>query len=197
MLFKWFSNQGIWEGLEFSKWNEYSCGMISVHIWRQYRRKHSTIIFCSVAQSCPTFCDPMHTSFLCPSPTPGACSNSMSIESVMPSNHLILCRPLFLLPSIFPSIRVISNESVLHIRWPKYWSSASASVLPMNIQDWFPLGLTGLIFLQSKGLSRVFNNTVQKHQFFSTQHSLWSNSYIHTWLLEKPELWLDGHLLEK
>ena len=91
----------------------------------------------------------------------------MSIESVMPSNHLILCRPLLLLPSIFPSIRVISNESVLPIRWPKYWSSASASVLPMNIQDWFPLGLTGLISLQSKGLSRVFSNTtVQKHQFF-------------------------------
>ena len=65
--------------------------------------------------------------------------------------------------------------------------SASASVLPMNIQDWFPLGLTGLISLQSKGLSRVFSNTtVQKHQFFSTQLSLWSNSHIHTWLLEKP-----------
>ena len=65
--------------------------------------------------------------------------------------------------------------------------SASASVLPMNIQDWFPLGLTGFLFLLSKGLSRVFSNTtVQKHQFFSTQPSLWSNSHIHTWLLEKP-----------
>ena len=64
---------------------------------------------------------------------------------------------------------------------------ASASVLPMNIQGWFPLGLTGLIFLLSKGLSRVFfNTTVQKHQFFSAQPSLWSNSHIHTWLLEKP-----------
>ena len=65
--------------------------------------------------------------------------------------------------------------------------SASASVLPMNIQDWSPLGWTGLISLQSKGLSRVFSNTtVQKHQFFSAQLSLWSNSHIHTWLLEKP-----------
>ena len=76
--------------------------------------------------------------------------------------------------------------------------SASASVLPMNIQDCFPLGLTGLIFLLSKGLSRVFSNTtVQKHQFLSAQPSLWSNSHIHTWLLEKPYLWLDGPLSAK
>ena len=73
-----------------------------------------------------------------------------------------------------------------------------AKVLPMNIQGWFPLGLTGLISLQSKGLSRVFSNTiVQKYQFFSTQLSLWSNSHIHTWLLEKPKLWLDGPLSAK
>ena len=81
----------------------------------------------------------------------------MSIESVMTSNHLILCRPLLLQPLTFPSIRVFSNESVLLIRWSKYKVSASASVLPMNIQDWFPLGLTGWISLQSKGLSRVFS----------------------------------------
>ena len=80
-----------------------------------------------------------------------------SIESVMPSSHLILCRPLLLLPSIFPSIRVCSNESVLHIRWQS--TGASASVLPMNIQDWFPLGWTGWISLHSKGLSKVFSNT--------------------------------------
>ena len=72
----------------------------------------------------------------------------MSIESVMPSNHLILCHPLLLLPSIFPSIRIFSSESVLHIRWPKYWSFSLESILPMHIQDWFPLGLTGLISLQ-------------------------------------------------
>ena len=111
----------------------------------------------------------------------------MSIESVMPSNHLILCHLLLLLPSIFPSIRGFFSESVLHIRWPKFATSASASVLPMNIQGWFPLGLTGLIPLQSNGFSRVFSNTrVQKHQFFSAQLSLWSKSHIHTWLLEKP-----------
>ena len=96
----------------------------------------------------------------------------MSIESVMPSNHIILCHLLLLLHLIFPSIRVFSNESVLHIRRPNR-VSPSASVLPMNIQDWFPLGWTGWISLQSKGLSRVFSNTtVQKHQFFGTQLSL-------------------------
>ena len=103
----------------------------------------------------------------------------MSIESVMPSNHLILCCPLLLSPSIFHSIRVFSNESPLRIRWPKYCVSASTSVFSMNIQAWFPLGLTGWISLLSKGLSRVFSNTtVQKHQFFSTQLSLWSISHI-------------------
>ena len=82
----------------------------------------------------------------------------MSIELVMPSKHLILCHPLLLLPSIFPSIRVFLNESILHIRWPNYWSFSFRSVFPMTIQDWFPLGWTGLISLQSKGLSRVFSN---------------------------------------
>ena len=139
-----------------------------------------------------------HARLPCPSSTPRVYSNSTSIESVMPSNYLILCRPLLLPPSIFPGIRVFSNESVLHIRWPKYLVSASESLFPMNIQDWFSLEWTGWISLQSKGLSRVFSNTtVQKHQFFGTQLSLESNSHIHTWLLEKPQLWLDGPLLAK
>ena len=165
----------------------------------------------------------------------------------MPSNHLIPRCPLLLLPSIFPSIRVFSNESALHIRWPKYWSfsfsinpsneysglisfridwfdllavqgtlknllqhpnndknfqsygvSASASILPMNTQDWCPLEWTAWISLQFKGLSRVFSNTtLQKHQFFSAQLSSQSNSHIHTWPLEKPQPWLDGPLLAK
>ena len=97
----------------------------------------------------------------------------MSIEAVMPSNHLILCHPLLLPPSIFPSIRVFSNESVLHIRWPKYWSF-NFNISPSNEysglisfrMDWW-------VSLQSKGLSRVFSNTtVQKHQFFHAQFSL-------------------------
>ena len=111
----------------------------------------------------------------------GSLLKLMSIESVMPSNHLILCCPLLLLPSVFPSIRVFSSESVLHIRWPKYWSFSLASILPINIQGWLPLGWTGWSSLQFKGLSRVFSSTtVQKHQFFSAQSFLWSNSQICT-----------------
>ena len=95
----------------------------------------------------------------------------MSIESVMPSNHFILCRPL-LLRSIFPSIRVFSKKSVIHIRWPNYWIFSFSLSSSVNIQDWFPLGLTGWISLQSKGLSKVFSSTtVQSYQFFSTQPS--------------------------
>ena len=90
----------------------------------------------------------------------------------MPSSHFIPFCPLLLLPPIPPSIRVFSNESALHMRWPNIGVSTSASVLPMNTQDWSPLGWTGWISLQSKGLSRVFSNTaVQKHQFFGTQLS--------------------------
>ena len=111
----------------------------------------------------------------------------------MPSNCLIVCYLLLLLLSVFPSIRVFSNESVLCIRWPEFWSF-SFSIRPSSeYSGLISLGWTGWISLQSKGLSRVFSNTtVQKHQFFSTRLSLWSNSHIHTWLLEKPELWLDG-----
>ena len=91
-------------------------------------------------------------------------------ELVMPSNHLILCHPLLFLTSIFPSIKVFSNELGFHSRWPSIGTSVSATFLPMNIQDWFPLGLTCLISLLSKRLSRFFSNTtVQKHWFFSHQ----------------------------
>ena len=110
-----------------------------------------------------------------------------SIESVMLSSHLIFCCPLLLLPPIPPSIRVLSNESALRMRWPKYWSF-SFSISPFNEHPGLtPLGWTGWIALQSKGLPRVFSNTtVQKHQFFGSQLSSQSNSHIHTWPLEKP-----------
>ena len=124
----------------------------------------------------------------------------MSIESVMPSNHLILCCPLLLLSPIPPSIKVFSNKSTLRMRWGGQSTgvSASVSVLPRYIQDWFPLEMTGWISLQSKELSRVFSNTtVQKHQFFSAQLSSQSSSHNHTWPLEKPWPSLDGPLLAK
>ena len=91
----------------------------------------------------------------------------MSIELVMPSNHLIFCCPLLLLPSIFPSIRVFSNELILHMRWPKY-ISFSSSVLPMNIQDRFPLGLTGLISLLFKGFFHNLKASILQYSTFYT-----------------------------
>ena len=111
----------------------------------------------------------------------------MSIELVMPSNHLILCPPLLLLPSIFPASGSFPMSQLFASCGQSIGVSVPTSVLPMNTQDWSPLGWTGWISLQSKGLSRVFSNTTgQKHQFFSAQLSSQSNSHIHTWPLEKP-----------
>ena len=142
---------------------------------------------CSVVKSCPTLCDPMDYSipdfpvfhYL------SVCSNSCPLSlwchptissSVAPFSSCLQSFPesgSFSMSWLFAS----SGQSI----------GALASVLLMNIKDWFPLGLTGLISLQSKGLSRVFSSvTIQKHQFFGTQPSLWSNSHIRTWLLEKP-----------
>ena len=131
--------------------------------------------FSSIAQSCLTLCDSLT----------GACQSSlsitnlwslfklMSIELVMPSNCFILYHPLLLPPSIFPSIRVFSNESVPCIRWPKYWSFSFSTSPSNECLGLIPLGLTGLMSLQSKGLSRVFSNTtLQKHQLLGAQLSL-------------------------
>ena len=128
----------------------------------------------SVTQSCLTLYDPMDC--ITPASLPITNNQSLlkliSIESVMPCNHLILCRPLFLLPSIFQSIRVFSNESVLRIRYPKYWSF-SVSISPSNEHSGLISFRTAWASLLSKEFSRVLSNTtVQKHQFFSTQFSL-------------------------
>ena len=125
------------------------------------------------------------TRFPCPSPSPRACSNSCPLSRWFPPpSTLVFCHPLFLLPSVFP----VSG----HVLMIRHFTSggqsirASASVLLMNIQDWFPLGWTGFISLQPGGLSRVFSNTtVHKHHFFGTQPSFWSNSHIHTWHTRK------------
>ena len=110
----------------------------------------------------------------------------ISIESVMPSNHIIHRHPLLLLPSVFPRIK-FPTSMLFQSGGQSIETSASASVLPMNIHGWFPLELTGLISLLSNGVSRAFSSTtVQKHQFFSVHPSLWFNSHIHTWLLVKP-----------
>ena len=110
----------------------------------------------------------------------------MSIESVMPSNHLLFYRPLFLLPQSFPASGSFPVNQLFASGGQSIGAWASASVLPINIQDWIPLGLSTLISLQFKGLSDFSNTTVPKYQYFSTQSSLWSNSHICIWLLEKP-----------
>ena len=140
-----------------------------------------------VTQLCLILCDSVdcsNASLPCPSPSPRACSNSRPVSrwwnptissSVVPFSS---CPQSFPASGSFPMIWLftLGGQNI----------GTSASVLPMNIQGWFPLGLTGWISLQSKGLSRVFSSpTIQKHQFFGSQPSLWSNSHIHTWLLEK------------
>ena len=121
----------------------------------------------------------------------------MSIKSVMPSSHLILCRSLFHLQS-FLSSGSFQISQFFTSGGKSIGVSASASVLPMNIQDWFPLGWTDWISLQSKGFSKILSNTtIQKYHFFTTQLYLYANSNIHTGLLEKQQLWLDGSSLAK
>ena len=146
-------------------------------VWEFYQ-------FSSVAQSCPTLCNPMDCSM------PGLPVHHPLLElaqthvhrdgdAIQPSLPLSFSSPPA--SGSFPMIKFFASGG------QSIGVSASASVLPVNIQDWFPLGWTGWISLLSKGLSRVFSNTtVQKHQFFGTQLSLQSNSHIHTWLLEKP-----------
>ena len=141
-------------------------------------------------KSCWTLCDPhglQHARLPCTSLSPGVYSDSCPLSrwchpttssSVVPFSS---CLPSFPAPESFPMSQLFASHGQI------IEASASALVLPMNSQDRFPLGLTVLIFLQSKGLSRVFSSTtIQKHQFFGTQPSLWSNSHVHTWLLEKP-----------
>ena len=147
-----------------------------------------SIQFSSVTQSCPTLCDPMDFS------TPGFPVHHQLLDLAQTcvqwvGDAIQLSHPLM---SSSPLAFNLSQHqglflwSVLLIRWPEYWSF-SFSISPSNEYSGFPLGFTGFISFQSKGLSRVFSNTpIRKHQFFSPQLSLWSNSHIHTWLLEKP-----------
>ena len=123
----------------------------------------------------------------CPSPTPGACSNLHKSSQWYPPVISSSVVPFSSCLQSFAASGSLPLSRLFELDGQSTEASASASVLPMNIQDWFPLGLTGWISFQSNGLSRVFSNTtVQKHRFFSVQLSLWSNSHIHTWLVEKP-----------
>ena len=158
-----------------------------IYTYGVYTYKISSVQFSSVTQSCPTLSDPMGCS------TPGFPVLHQLPEltqthvhqvgdAIQPSHPLVSPSP--------PAFNLSQHQGLFKPLAPGGQStgdSVSASVILMNIQDWFPLGWTGLIPLQFKGLSRVLSNTmVQKHQFFGAQLSLWSNSHIHTWLLEKP-----------
>ena len=144
-----------------------------------------------VPQSRPTLCDPMDCS------TPGFPVHHQLSELTQthvlwvgdaPSNHLIVCHPLHLFPSIFPSIRVFSSESVLHIRWPKYWSFSISTFIEYLGLISFRIDWLDLLAVQ-RTLKSPPTPQSKSHQSFGAQLSLWSNSHIHTWLLEKP--WLD------
>ena len=144
----------------------FSCLVMSDSLWPQ-GPQHSRLPYSSIS---PRVC-----SDLCP-----LCwwCHPTILSSVSPFSSC---------PQSFPALGAFPMSFTFHIREPKYWSLASASVLPVNIQGWFPLGLMGLSSLLSKRLSRDFSSVkIQKHQFFNPQPSLWSDSHIHTWLLEKP-----------
>ena len=138
---------------------------------------------------------PQHARPPCPSPTPKVYLNSSPLSQWY---HLTIPSSVIPFSSCFQSFPASGSFQMSQLfasGGQCIGVSASTLVLPMNIQDWSPLGWTGWISLQSKGLSRIFsNNTVQKHQFFGPQLSLWCNSHIHTWLLEKQKLWLDRPL---
>ena len=134
----------------------------------------------------------------CPSPTSRVYSDSCPLSQWCHPTISSSVIPFSSRLQAFPALGSFPMSQFLVSGDPNIGVSASASVLPMNIQDWFPLGWTSWISLLSKGLLRIFSNTtVQKHQFFRAQLFLYSNSHIHTWLLEKPQLWLDGPLLAK
>ena len=148
-------------------------------------------LFCSLIKLCLILCEPkefnlQQTRFPCPSPTSRVYSNSCPLSRWCHATISSSVTPFSSCPQSFPASGSFPMSQLFTLGGQSIGISASASVLPMNIQGWFPLGLTGWISLLSKGLSRVFSNTtIQKHQSFSAQPSLWSRSHIHTWLLDK------------
>ena len=152
--------------------------------------RNSRVFFVLVVSNCLWCYGLQHARLPCPSLSPGVSLNTYLLSgwcySTISSSVTAFssCLQYFSASVSFPVSQLFTSGG------QNIGASAPVSVLPMHIQDWFPLGLTGLVSLPSKGLSRVFSNTtVQKHQFFSIRPSLWPNSHIHTWLLEKPQLW--------
>ena len=181
---------GFWTAHTDSIQKQYSQFWQSFWNWSSVVWPASSWLFCfccSVPKSCPTLCDPMICS------TPGLPVSHRLLEFAQVHVHWVddaipssTVRFSFCLQS-FPVSRSLPMSRLFASGGQSIGTLGSASVLPMSIYGWFPLGLTGLISLQSKGLYRVFSSTiVWKHQFFGTQSSLWSNSRIHVWLLERP-----------
>ena len=156
-------------------------------LWKFDFLMHSELLFSHSVVSVSLWPQELqHTRLLCPLTTPGVCSNSCLLSqwcfpAISSSVIPFYCLQSFPASGSFPMSQFFTSGG------QSIGASTSASVLPMIIQDWFPLGLTGWISLQSKGLSRVLSNsTVQKHQFFGAQLSLWYDCHIYLWLLEKP-----------
>ena len=155
--------------------------MLSIRMWLSSVQFSRSVVFDSLQPH-----EPQHARPPCLSPTPGAYSNSCPLSWWCNPTISSFVVPFSSCLQYFPALGSFPMSQFFASGDQSTGVSASASVLPMNIQDWFPLGWTGWISLQPKGLSRVFSDTtVQKHQFFSAQPSLWSNSHIHTWPLEK------------
>ena len=160
--------------------------------WEDYQFRHS-IMSNSLRPH-----ESQHARPLCPSPSPGVHSNSCPSHRWCHPAISSSFFPFTSCPQSLPASKSFPMSQLFTWGGQSTGVSALTSVLPMNTQDWSPLGWTGWISLQSKGLSRVFSNTtVQKHQFFGAQPFSQSNSHIHTWVLEKPQPWLDGPLLAK
>ena len=162
--------------------------------------EESSVQFSSVAQSCLTLWphEPQHTGAPCPSPTQVVYPNSCPLSQWCNPTTSSSVVPFSSCPQSFPESGSFQMSQLFTSSGQSIGVSASTSVLPMNTQDWSPLGWTGWISLQSKELSRVFSNTtVQKHQFFGTQISSPCNSHIHTWLLEKLQPWLRWTFVDK
>ena len=182
----WENLDNLWK-IRFSAGAYYGCKYTAFH-WISVQFSSVQSLNCVWLFATPRMADARPP---CPLPTPRVYPNSCPLSRWCLTAIWSSVVPFSSCPQSLPTSGSFPVSQLFAWGGQSIGISALASVLPKNTQHWSPLGWTGWISLQSKGLSRVFsNNTVQKHQFFGTQLSLWSNSYIHTWLLEKPQLWL-------
>ena len=175
----WIRIRSLWKLPDGKDWLRGKLGLVLI----------SRVTLSLVTQSCLTLCNSMNCSTQASLYITNSRSSPklLSIESVMPSSHLILCRPLLLLLPVPPSIRVFSNESTLHMRWPKYWSFSFSIIPSKEIPGLISFRIDWLDLLAVQGtLKSLLQHHIQKHQFFGAQLSSQSNSHIRTWPLEKP-----------